>query len=275
MAEIDYTFFAIRRALRHAVRAPRHWWNAVGWTKERDVASTFPQYSHGTCPICETVVKFVIWGDDYRNQFLCESCLNYSVPRERALAAVLKRLYPNWRDLSIHESSPVDRGLSAQMKRQCADYVATQYYPGMTLGELHKGFRNENLEQSTFPDARFDLVVTQDVMEHVNDFPKALRDINRTLKPGGAHIFSTPTYVALKTLQWATYVDGKIRWIYEPEYHGNPVDDDGAPVTFHYGYDFPDLIHEHAGLATEVVRIHDPSRGIAGPMNEVYLIRRG
>jgi len=238
------------------------------------VATAFPHYTHGHCPICEKPVTFVAWGEDYRNQLLCPACLSYSVPRERALAAVLKRLYPAWRQMSIHESSPVDRGFSAQMKRQCAEYMATQYFPGAEPGAMHKGFRNENLEAQTFPDARFDLVVTQDVMEHVNDFTAALRDIDRTLRPGGAHIFTTPTYVQAQTLQWATYVEGKIRWMYEPEYHGNPVDEEGAPVTFHYGYDFPDLIFAHTGLATEVVRIHDPGQGIAGPMNEVYVIRK-
>ncbi len=52
-------------------------------------------------------------------------------------------------------------------------------------------------------------------MEHVNDFPKALLDINRTLRPGGAHIFTTPTYIASQTVQWAWYNQGRIQWIYE------------------------------------------------------------
>jgi len=238
------------------------------------VDEAYPKHLPGECPICEKAVIFVIWGSDFRNQFLCPDCLNYSVPRERALMLVLKRLYPNWRELSVHESSPVDRGVSAVLKRQCVEYVSSQFFPGAPLGEMKDGFRNENLEASTFPDGRFDLVVTQDVMEHVNDITLAFKDILRTLKPGGAHIFTTPTYMAHQTLQWANYQGGVIKWFYEPEYHGNPVDEGGAAVTFHYGYDLPELIHKWTGAGTEVIRFCDPSRGIAGPMTEVYVTRK-
>ena len=34
----------------------------------------------------------------------------------------------------------------------------------------------------------------------------------------------------------------------KPEYHGNPVSDKGALVTFHYGYDLPELIREWSGM---------------------------
>jgi SAM-dependent methyltransferase len=234
----------------------------------------YPQHVSGVCPICEKPVVFILWGPDFRNQFLCDQCLNYSVPRERALAVALNRYYPNFRDLSIHESSPVDRGISAVMKRQCRDYVATQFYPGVEAGAFRDGFQNQNLEHTTFPYSRFDLVITQDVMEHVDDIAAAFRDIGRTLKPGGAHIFTTPTYIQHKTLQWATYRDGKIHWFHEAEFHGNPVDERGAPVTYHFGYDFLELIYQWTAMPTEVIRMHDPGRGIAGPMTEVYITRK-
>lgn len=234
----------------------------------------YPVRFDGPCPICEAVVPFVVWGSDFRNQFLCEGCRDYSVPRERALARVVKRLFPDWRDRAIHETSPVDRGFSAQMKRSCAGYVATQFYPGEPLGIVVGAFRNENIERSTFPDETFDIVVSQDVLEHVDDFAAAIRDTMRTVRPGGAHVFTTPTMLLATTVQWATYVDGRIRWFFEPEYHGNPIDESGSPVTWHYGYDLPDLIHRRTGFAVEVARIHDPASGIAGPMNEVYVVRK-
>ena len=57
-----------------------------------------------------------------------------------------------------------------------------------------QGFRNENLEALSFPDAGFDLTVTLDVMEHVNQPDAVLREVARTLKPGGAYLFTVPTY---------------------------------------------------------------------------------
>ncbi|CAH2602970.1 Class I SAM-dependent methyltransferase [Rhodovastum atsumiense] len=47
-----------------------------------------------------------------------------------------------------------------------------------------------------FDDATFDLVSSKAVLEHINDVPAALREVNRVLKPGGiaiinAHLFSS------------------------------------------------------------------------------------
>jgi len=52
--------------------------------------------------------------------------------------------------------------------------------------------RTSTLECQTFPDARFDLVITQDVLEHLFDPKAAFREIARTLRPGGAQIFTVP-----------------------------------------------------------------------------------
>lgn len=84
----------------------------------------------------------------YRDHLLCSGC--GSIPRERAMALVLERYFPDWRTLAIHESSPVLRGISLKLKRECAGYVASQLFPGETLGSIVRGFRNENLEARHF-----------------------------------------------------------------------------------------------------------------------------
>ena len=106
---------------------------------------------------------------------------------------VIQTRYPNWRDLTIHESSPGNRGASVKLAKQCRSYTASQYDPQLGFGNTHPnaGYRSENLENQTFPDKAFDLVVTQDVFEHIFDAPVAFMEIARTLRPGGAHIFTT------------------------------------------------------------------------------------
>lgn len=228
-------------------------------------------HASGYCPICEADVEFTAQHDWYRDHLLCSRC--GSIPRERALALVLGRRFPNWRNLAIHESSPHPRGASLKLKRECKSYVASHYFPGKPLGMVVDGFRNEDLEVQTFLDESFDLVVTLDVMEHVNQPGDVLREVERTLKPGGAYIFTSPTYKDRVTSERrALYnTDGSILHHAAPEYHGNPINDAGSLVTFHYGYDFAERVFDWSGLDVEVVRFHDHSHGLIGEFTEVYV----
>lgn len=216
-------------------------------------------------------MEFAAQHDWYRDHLLCSGC--GSIPRERALALVLSRRFPHWRSLAIHESSPGTRGISPKLRSECAGYIASQFFPGHALGRQVDGFRNENLEVQTFADEIFDLVVTLDVMEHVNQPGDALSEIARTLKPGGAYLFTVPTYKERGTSERRSLykTDGTIEHYAEPEYHGNPVSDAGSLVTFHYGYDLAELVHKWSGMNVEVIRFHDHEHGIIGEFTEVYV----
>jgi SAM-dependent methyltransferase len=229
-------------------------------------------YDHqGHCPVCAAPARFTATGHWYRDLLVCAGC--GSIPRERALALVLERRFPGWRNMAIHESSPADRGISARLAREAPGYVGTQYFPGEAPGATVRGFRNETLEALTFPDAAFDLTVTLDVMEHVNQPDVVLREVRRTLRPGGAYLFTVPTYKEKLTTERRAHYrpDGSVEHMAEPEYHGNPVSDAGSLVTFHYGYDFAELIHAWSGFDVEVTRFHDPRHGVIGEFTEVYV----
>ena len=210
----------------------------------------------------------------YRDNLHCSGC--GSIPRERALALVLERRFPGWRRFAIHESSPAERGVSIKLARECQGYIASQYFPGTAPGAMVRGFRNENLEALSFPDASFDLTISLDVMEHVNQPDVVLREVRRTLKTGGAYLFTVPTYKQRLTSERRAHYkpDGTVEHMAEPEYHGNPVDDAGSLVTFHYGYDFAELAPAWSGLNVEVTRFHDPFHGVIGEFTEVYLATR-
>lgn len=140
------------------------------------------------------------------------------------------------------------------------------------IGTEIGGFRNENLEKQTFPDRSFDIVVTLDVTEHVNQPQLCLKEIARTLKPGGVYIFTVPTYKGRITSERRALYEGEnVTHFAEPEYHGNPISDAGSLVTFHYGYDLPEIIYRSSGLNVEVIRFHDHHHGIIGDFTEVYI----
>jgi SAM-dependent methyltransferase len=86
----------------------------------------------------------------------------------------------------------LDRGLDI--------YGADVYYGGSTtradagraglLGTRIKEIRDGRLD---FPDAAFDLLVNNQVMEHVEDFDAVLREIHRVLRPGGVVLSIFPS----------------------------------------------------------------------------------
>lgn len=186
---------------------------------------------------------------------------------------VINQLLPHWTELDIHESSPAPRGVSRLLAAHAPRYTATQFWPGVAPGTLHRGIRCENLEAQTFESESFDLVITQDVMEHVFHPDAAYREIYRSLRPGGCHIHTTPIYKQLvQTEQRAALrEDGSIEYLAEAEYHGNPISGEGSLVTFRFGYDLAEKIAEWTPFDVEIRRFVDRNHGIVGEFTDVII----
>lgn len=152
---------------------------------------------------------------------------------------VIATCLPDWRTLDIHESSPCTRGASYKLKREAPRYISTQFHPTVARGARHPtlGYRCEDLSAQTFADGSFDLVVTQDVFEHLPNPGGAISEIARTLRPGGFHIATIPIVRRWRPSRpRASFgLDGAVTHILPPQYHGNPVDASGALVTMDWG----------------------------------------
>jgi SAM-dependent methyltransferase len=187
------------------------------------------------------------------------------------LVEVLDQVVPNWPELRIHESSP---SLEFFIKK-CSGYSSSFFFDDVAPGELRNGLRCENLEQLTFAASSFDVFITQDVMEHVFDPGRALNEILRVLDIGGVHVFTAPKHKHLTvSCPRARLTCGVVEHLLEPQYHGNPVGDGRALVTWDYGADFEDLIREWTGYLTSTFVIRDRERGIDGEYLEVFVMRK-
>jgi hypothetical protein len=120
------------------------------------------------------------------------------------------------------------------------------------------------------------LVITQDVFEHIYNPTEAFKEIARTLKPGGAHIFTVPIVNKhRKTELWAVKDEtGEPLFCKTPEWHGNPIDSKGSPVTMHWGYDIVSYIKAVSGLETEIECIDDLHFGIRAELIDVLVTRK-
>lgn len=183
--------------------------------------------------------------------------------------------FPDWREKIIHESSPAKRGASVRLAQHCRNYIGTQFFPGARPGSLVDGVRCEDLEALSFEDNSIDLHVTQDVFEHIFHPERAFKEIARTLRPGGMHIFTTPLVrKAGASKVCAAIENGKIIHLEKPEYHGNPISGDGSLVTMKWGYNICDIIFEATGLFTQLIYVDALELGIRAELIEVLVTKK-
>lgn len=236
----------------------------------------------GECRACGLERVFESPDDFYscRSSFKSTECpYGKCVPRERAISLVATELFgrDRMRTMDIHEVAPTGRGFTLWLRQESPGYVSSGYFPETPFGQMVGFLRNEDIEAQTFESGVFDLVLHLDVMEHIFRPFEALREVWRTLRPGGFCLFTTPTYPDRSRSEQVAFREGEqIRVVGEPEYHGNPQHpDEGALVTWRYGYDLPMLIARETEFDVEVRRWQSRRLAIMGPMTEVYILHKG
>jgi SAM-dependent methyltransferase len=168
-------------------------------------------------------------------------------------------------------------GASERLRTEARHYIPSQFLAAAPLGGNVKGFRNENLEKLTFLGGSIDLHVTQDVFEHILDPAAAFREIARTLRDGGAQVFTTPLVGRENPTEFCAKrrPDGTIMYLkHPPEYHGSPMSAQGSLVTAHWGYDITKYIFEASGLFIEIIFLDLLDCGIRAEHIEVLITRK-
>jgi len=229
----------------------------------------------GFCPICDRRAHFVAEDPWLRDHFRCVRC--GSLPRERALMAAIRTFRPNWRELTIHESSPGFRGVSPMLRRRAPGYSFSYFDettpPGTMIPAL--GARNENIEAMTFSADSFDAFITQDVFEHIFDPESAIREISRVLRPHGILLMTVPLVNREQpSCRRAERQGDQIVHLKEPQYHGDPISPKGALVVTDWGFDICAHLAAASGMRAEIVAIDDLERGIRAEFNEVIVMEK-
>lgn len=190
------------------------------------------------CPEC---------GASRSNSDLAKVIANTYVGSDRSLPEILLNL----EDLDIYEAQsngPIHSQLSRLPK-----YICSEYFCDVTTGPLNEfGVRCEDLQSISFPNNTFDLVITQDVLEHAIDPEKAFSEILRVLKPGGYHIFTVPYHEGKKSLKRVKIKEGKEIYLSPPVYHIDPLRKNGALVCTDFDEDLTDLLSS-LGYETDIV----------------------
>jgi len=192
------------------------------------------EFVTGFCNICQEASIFHLCPpiSNFRESFRCAKCDMINRNRTHLIPIIKFLDLPESRTIWIAEcNTPMSR------------YLLSTYQDKhniITSSFSHTAdVRHENIECLSFKDNSIDLIITADVMEHVNDPNAAWKECFRVLKPGGQNIFTVPVNSenAFRledfTITRCKLVNRVIEhYLTPPEWHGGTCEDDGGWLAF-------------------------------------------
>lgn len=286
--------------MRLAIRSgtSRNAWRIGGWLRslerwkqERLEAAILPPDADeamvsGFCYVCAKESRFPMdtahaWEEhgvrrlNWRERMICPGCgLNC---RMRAALHLIDRILQPGAASAIYATEQVTAFYSHLHKRYPGTVGSEYLGPEFPRGEMNEnGLRHETVENLSFPDAMFDLVITQDVMEHVAEPVPALNEFCRVLKPGGTLILSVPfDERSRKTLRRATRrADGSLIHHLPPVYHVDPLDPKGCLVYSDFGWDLLAMMSRAGFSSSRVISLWSADYAYFGTRTLYFLARR-
>lgn len=140
--------------------------------------------------------------------------------------------------------------------------------PGYETADLRQAdvTHQVDITRLPLPDAGYDVVIANHVLEHIEDDRRAMRELFRVLCPGGTALLTTP----INPTRATTYENPAITQPDERQAHFNAPDHRRF-----YGLDFADRLNE-AGFAVEIFRMTPADEVKYGllPMEWLYVATR-
>lgn len=226
---------------------------------------------NGFCIPCNKPAQFLIdkqcgsidlehgkWSPNLRERLVCTLCqLNN---RQRLIATLVNQELVN----SLSATSKIYfmeqvTPIFTWAKQNCSnceiygsEYLGYEY----TSGQVINGVRHEDVTKLSFADNSLDLIISNDVFEHVPDPIQSFKECARILKSGGKLLTTFPFHnTATQSITRADLNNGTIEHHLEPVFHGNPISEKGSLVFTDFGWDVLDMI-KNAGFSEVQLEIY-------------------
>lgn len=210
------------------------------------------------CSICGEIHDFVLDdGVTLLREARCKGC-GASIRNSDTAAAILEFLGKKSKALVELSDKDLDgvlilntcsSGSIHNALKRFPGYICSEYFRDVPNGEFYEGIMSVELSKIPFPDNSLDLIISEDVFEHVENYECALSEIYRVLKPKGEHIFTVPIHDGKKT---------ESRKKKRDVFHGDPNPESGGAGVLVYtdwGEDITDIVANY-GFETEIIRGH-------------------
>jgi len=213
------------------------------------------------CTVCGHLSVFLLTAglDTIRNHAVCIRCRSSARNRHVAQWVIRETAGAGIRGLADFRGKPhlvvlnaSSTGAIARALGKSSNITCFEFFEDVEPGALKDGVMNQDLRRMTFANDSVDLLVTEDVLEHVPEYRVAFAEIHRVLKRGGLHVYSIPFYFDRKTEDLFTTQEGH-PVLKEPiEYHGDPRRG-RIPCFAHFGFDLLE-VQRDLGFDVKIAR---------------------
>ncbi|MET3889525.1 SAM-dependent methyltransferase [Bosea sp. OAE506] len=187
------------------------------------------------------------------------------ISRHRAALLALSHCVPNLDryETKIYAAEAITE-LAFLLRGRFAKFIGSEYAASDDVKHWLYPINSEDLTALSFASNAFDVVLTTEVLEHVPDLDVGLSEMFRVLKPGGWHVGTCPFLFNQQASIVKTRIEnGQLVHLTEPEWHGNPMSEQGSLVFELPGWDILDRA-KAVGFSKAVWRFVQSARhGIA------------
>lgn len=238
----------------------------------------------GFCVPCNADVPFIVdiksggqvttsgWQPNWRERLECPLCAMNN--RQRLVATLVKQELDNTTGKQVYlmeQVTPIYSWVTSKFKSHQifgSEYLGYEYEGGTVIN----GIRHEDVERLSFGDDSIDLIVSNDVFEHVPHPQLAFAECARVLKTGGQMLVCIPFHSNTKLSVTRSKVEnGSLTHLLPPSYNGNPVSAEGSLVFTDFGWD---VLEEMLAAGFSDVRVEVYASSSLGHLGSNQLVFR-
>ncbi len=216
----------------------------------------------GYCPVCNRERVFhvnTVNGEfNWRESVADDVCmLNL---RQRFIYSLCRDRYKG-KKIYMHEQIT---NLFRYMSTLENEVVGSEYIsPATEGGTIVDGVRHEDVMNLSFDDGSFDVIVSCDVLEHVNDPKTALKEAYRCLKTNGTILMTVPFNPNMEKNVRRAFMrnDGSVENHLPPVYHGNPLSKEGSLVFHDFGWELLEDMRSSGFKDAHLLVYYSPEKG--------------
>jgi MoaA/NifB/PqqE/SkfB family radical SAM enzyme/SAM-dependent methyltransferase len=251
------------------------------------IKGTEPFAIQGYCFVCKKYEDFYVdylasseinglITPNWRERLVCPSCMLPN--RMRASIQLFEQMLKPDKDAGIYiteQVTPFYRWLLNNYTNVAgSEYLGDRVPWGM---KDEQGIRNESMTSLTFNDEQFDFILSFDVLEHIPDFRRALRECCRVLKPGGSLLFSVPFTISdiKNTVRAFLNEAGQVEHVMPPQYHGDPLIQGGCLTFQTFGWEMLDHLKEEGFQTADAFLYWSEELGYLGREQIAFVASKG